>query len=157
MTEDYVRYYDLEEYLFNEVRQKFHQDGKLDAFDLFSIIIWKAERSKSKLAKRLIRQAGNLETAALQFSIALFQATTPKDRLVITMDSWGFYLPMASAILAVLWPDDFTVFDVRVCEELGDFENLNNLTTKSLWPRYLEYCDSVKRAVPQYCSLRRKG
>jgi hypothetical protein len=77
------------------------------------------------------------------------------------MESWGFYLPMASSILAVLWLEDFTVFDVRVCEELescklGDFRNLNNLITESLWPRYVEYCDAVRRAVPEQSSLRDK-
>ena len=32
MTEDYLRYYDLEQYLFVDVRRKFHRDHKLDAF-----------------------------------------------------------------------------------------------------------------------------
>ena len=80
---------------------------------------------------------------------------------MVVMEVWGFYLPMASAIITVLWPEDFTVYDIRACEQLdelgfGNFANLGNLSTKSLWPRYLEYCDAVKRAVPQYPSLRDK-
>lgn len=156
MTEDYLRYYDLETYLFEDVRERFHKDKQLDAFDLFSIIIWKAERAKSRLARRLIKQAGSLETAAEQFTRDLSAAETPRDRLHVAMKGWAFYLPMASAILSVLWPDEFTVYDVRACEELKNFNGLGNLTFDSLWPKYCAYCDAVRAAVPQYCDLRNK-
>jgi hypothetical protein len=59
MTNDYLKYYDLETYLFEDVRQRFHKQGKLDAFDLFSIIIWKANRARSKLAQRLAKKVGS--------------------------------------------------------------------------------------------------
>jgi hypothetical protein len=162
MTDDFLRYYDLETYLFVDVASKFNEHGKLDAFDLFSIIIWKANRAKSKLAKRLIAKAGNLENAAEQFTTALFQSNAPKQRLIIARDEWGFYLPTASAILSVLWPDDFTVFDYRVCEQLVslgqvDFSRIDNISsTERLWPKYEEYREAVKRAVPQYGTLREK-
>ena len=55
MTNDYLQYYDLESYLFDTVSQRFHKEGRLNAFDLFSIIVWKAERAKSRLAHRLIK------------------------------------------------------------------------------------------------------
>jgi hypothetical protein len=162
MTDSFLRYYDLETYLFEDVARRFQEDRKLDAFDLFSIIIWKAERAKSKLAKRLVAKVGNLEVAAEQFTKALFQATGPMQRLIVARDEWGFYLPMASAILSVLWPADFTVFDYRACEQLvllgeGDFSRLDNVgSTARLWPKYVQYCEAVKRAVPQYDSLRDK-
>jgi hypothetical protein len=161
MTEDYLSYYDLETYLFNTIHARFHKEQKLDSFDLFSIIIWKANRSKSKLAHRLIKKTRSLDAAADQFTHALFEADSHEARLKLAMESWGFYLPMASAILTVLWPDDFTVFDSRVCQELsllklGDFSNLGNLIVKNLWPKYCAYCEAVKKAVPQYSSLRDK-
>lgn len=162
MTGDFLRYYDLEAYLFVNVATRFKEHGKLDAFDLFSIIIWKAERAKSKLARRLIAKVGNLELAAEQFTTALFQAAGPLRRLIVARDEWGFYLPMASAILSVLWPLDFTVFDYRACEQvvsLGgmDFSRIDNIgSTVKLWPKYEEYREAVKRAVPQYDSLRDK-
>ena len=161
MTDDYLLYYDLESYLFNTACQRFHREKKLDAFDLFSIIIWKAERAKSRLARRLIMRAGSLEAAANHFTSALIEADSPKARFMVAVDAWEFYLPMASAILTVLWPEDFTVYDVRACQELeelgiGRFGNLGNLSTKALWPKYLEYCEAVRGAVPQYSSLRDK-
>ena len=161
MTDDYLAYYDLETYLFKTVHYRFHKEQKLDAFDLFSIIIWKANRAKSKLAHRLIKQAGSLEEAANQFTHSLYEAKSPESRLIMAMDCWGFYLPMASAILTVLWPEDFTVFDIRVCHELAsnqteDFSRLGNISAKRLWPKYCEYCEAVKRTVPQHRSLRDK-
>jgi len=41
------------------------------------------------------------------------------------MKEWDLALPMASAILSVCWPDDFTVYDYRVCESVKDFPELN--------------------------------
>lgn len=156
MTDDYLRYYDLEKYLFEDIHRRFHSEGKLDAFDLFSIIIWKANRSKSKLGRRLAKKAGSLESAATQFTSALFKAESPEARLLLTMKDWGFYLPMASSILTVLWPEEFTVFDVRVCDELGDFHALGNVKAERVWKGYRDYCDAVDRAVPGSLPLRDK-
>src|ERR1700678_4459765 len=114
VTTNFLRYYDLEQYLFGDVHEKFHRDHEIDAFDLFSIIIWKAQRAKSTLARRLakvpavIRECEcsakpRLEVAASLFTRALFEARSPEERLRIAMQDWGFYLPMASAILTVLW------------------------------------------------------
>jgi hypothetical protein len=161
MTKNYLRYYDLKTYLFEDVRRRFHKEKKLDAFDLFSIIIWKANRAKSTLALRLIVQAGSLEAAAAQYTGALFEAKSPEERLLLSMETWGVYLPMASAILTVLWPEDFTVFDIRVCAELayaemGDFMRLGNISPKRIWPRYCAYRKAVENAMPQQNLLRDK-
>ncbi len=156
MTEDYLRYYNLEAYLFEDVRQRFFRDGKLDAFDLFSIIIWKANRSKSILARRLIKKCGDLEVAADTFTAELFNASSPEERLLLAMKSWGFFLPMASSILSVLWPDVFTIYDIRVCQELDAFQKIGNLKPEKVWPEYCEYRDAVVKAVPADLLLRDK-
>lgn len=158
MTDGDLQYYDLESYLFATVHERFHREGKLDAFDLMSIVIWKAERAKSRIANRLIRkvQTGSLKDAAERFTRELFEARTAQERLIIAMEGWELYLPMASAILSVLWPEEFTVFDFRACEQLGEFGNLKNLNTRKLWPEYLRYREAVIRAVPECSSLRDK-
>ena len=156
MTDDYLRYYHLETYLFEDVRAHFFRDRKLNAFDLFSIIIWKANRAKSLLARRLVRKCGSLEAAAEQFTTELFDAPTAEARLLVAMGGWGFYLPMATAILSVLWPDEFTVYDVRVCNELGKFHSLGNVKADRVWDGYCEYRDAVNRAVAGHLVLRDK-
>jgi hypothetical protein len=64
---------------------------------------------------------------------------------------------MATAILSILWPDRFTVYDVRVCGQLGRF---GDLATQSrfdrIWPGYCEYLQAVNDAVPGPRSLREK-
>jgi len=51
---DGLRYYDLEAYLFEDVHKRFKTEGSIGAFDFFSIVIWKANRAKSRIAKRLL-------------------------------------------------------------------------------------------------------
>jgi hypothetical protein len=113
---DYRRYYDLEKYLFEEVHDRFHADGTISAFDFFSIVVWKANRAKSKIARIVLNkaEAADLDVAVGEISKALHCAESPKERLRILIEEWAFLLPMATAILTVLWPDEFTVFDVRV-------------------------------------------
>jgi hypothetical protein len=156
MTDDYLRYYNLEVYLFEDVHRRFHSQGKLDAFDLFSIIIWKANRSKSRLARMLAKKTGTVEAAATQFTSALFTVESAESRLLLAMKDWGFHLPIASSILTVLWPKEFTVFDVRLCDELGDFHALGNVKAERVWPGYCRYRDAVDRAVPGSLPLRDK-
>jgi len=58
----------------------------------------------------------------------LNKASRPRNRLQALLEKWEFLLPMASAILTVLYPTEFTVYDVRVCETLGEFGHLKNQT-----------------------------
>lgn len=156
---DYLRYYDLEAYLFQDVRRRFHVQGQLSAFDFFSIVIWKANRAKSAIAKRLLKKGGSddLDQVVGNLSRSLLEAGTPKERLRILMEDWGFLLPMASAVLTVLWPEDFTVYDVRACNELGRFRQLANWTRfDRVWPTYEEFREAVRAAGPAGLSLRDK-
>jgi hypothetical protein len=86
---------------------------------------------------------------------------SPEERLLLRIEIWGFYLPIASAILTVLWPEDFTVFDIRVCGELayaekGGFARLGNISPKRIWHRYCAYRKVVESAMPQQGMLRNK-
>jgi hypothetical protein len=130
----------------------------LSAFDFFCIVVWKANRAKSKAAKRLLAQGhSNLEDAVAALLGAINAATEQKQRLKVLIAEWGFRLPMASAILTVLFPEDFTIYDVRVCETLGDFADAQYKTRfDDLWSRYSEYLQAVKAAVDGQCSLRDK-
>lgn len=157
-TLDYTKYYDLENYLFHDISSRYQQEKMLGAHDFFCIIIWKANRSKSKIAKRLLAHGPytDLETAVRTLTQAISDASDNKGRLAVLIDRWEFRLPMASAILSVLFPEDFTVYDVRVCDILGDFHDAQNRTFEPLWERYALYVEQVRNAVPQKASLRDK-
>lgn len=156
---DYLRYYDLDRYLFEDVHRRFHDEGSLSAFDFFSIVIWKANRAKSRIANLLVKRAesGDLDKAVAELARSVSEADSPKDRLRVLMEDWGFSLPMASAVLAVLWPDDFTVYDVRVCGELDGFHRIGEWTRfDRIWTAYVEFCAAVRAAGPEDLSLRDK-
>ena len=155
---NYVSYYDLETYLFGEVSERYREDKTLSAFDLFCIVIWKANRSKSKVAKRLLAQGYlDLESAVTALVASINDIQDNEGWLRVLIDHWGFRLPMASAILAVLFPEEFTVYDVRVCEVLGDFKDAQYKTKyEALWQRYPDYVCRVKEEVPWIGALREK-
>jgi hypothetical protein len=158
METDYRKFYDIENYLFEEVSRRFSELGYLEAFDFFCIIIWKANRSKSKIAKRLLSKGHpDLNSAVIALTKSLAKAENRKARMKILFEDWGFLLPMASAILTVLYPMSFTIYDVRVCEELNDFDKLQNKTNfDSLWNGYEKFIAAVKEAKPSEYSLRDK-
>ena len=156
-TIDYLRYRDLERYLFSDVSRRFRREGSLGAFDLFSIVVWKANRAKSKVASRLMSkaQSRNLEAVSRKLTATIYKLDNDNQRLVCLRCEWGLGLPMASAILSVCYPRRFSVYDVRVCEELRKFKNLSNLTKRDrVWPEYKLFVAAVRKAAPTGLSLR---
>jgi len=157
---DYLQFYDIEDYLFKVVSTRYRQQKTLTAFDFFCIVIWKANRAKSKIAERLLAHDNgqtNLEAAVGVLIGAISEAKGHKTRLSVLIETWGFRLPMASAILTVLYPEDFTVYDIRVCDVLGDFKDAQYKTDFAmLWERYSAYVTAVRNAVPECSSLRDK-
>jgi hypothetical protein len=152
-----IQFYTLESYLFNTVHRRFAEQGYLGAFDFFCIVIWKANRAKTKVAKRLLGDnTKNLDDVVVELTKAIAAQKTPKDRMRFLMfGDIRFRLPMASAILTVLYPDEFTVYDYRVCETLGGFRNLTNLTTiDRVWEGYSAFKSAVISNSPAGLSLR---
>lgn len=159
----YHSYY-FEHYLFDEIRSRFHKQGCLSVEDFFCIVIWKSNRSKSYVAKRLLSSdegEKGLDKAVEALTRGLFALSNAelKERLRYLWESepWGFRLPTASAILTVLYPDDFTVYDSQVCDAVGDFHNLYNLTNfDNLWRGYEKYKCKVEESAPSELCLRDK-
>jgi hypothetical protein len=157
MTTDYIKYYDLENYVLTDVRDKFFRDGYLTAFDFFCIVIWKANRAKSKIAQRLLKHDPDIEQSVKKLTNKIFLANEYKQKMKILIEEFEFRLPMSSAILSLLYPDNFTVYDIRVCESLTDFKGLDNISNfENLWLGYTRYIDSVRKYEPQNLSLRDK-
>jgi hypothetical protein len=122
---DFRKFYDLETYLFTEACKHFAETGTITPFDFYCIIVWKSNRAKSKTKKRLAKLAGGtFGSAVATIAAELYESKSPEDRLRVMMEKWKFLLPMASAVLTVLYPDEFTIYDVRVCESIGDFHRL---------------------------------
>ena len=156
---DYSKFYNLENYLFRDVTKKFHDNGYIEALDFFCIIIWKANRAKSKIAKKLIEisKIDNLDNICKKLSSQINNSKLKEDKLRILLDNWKFRLPMASAILTVLYPDDFTVYDYRVCKILGKYQSLvNKIKIENMIKDYFRYIEDVNQEVKEKSLLRDK-
>src|SRR5437667_10417247 len=155
---DYRKYYHLEDYLFGEVTDRFRETGELSAFDFHCILIWKANRAKNRHVERLRRTRGQTYAESIESLVtALIECQTPKERLGVLMRDWRFRLPTASAILTVLYPEEFTVYDTRVCGQLRAFHKLaSRQFTDILWDNYCEFKAAVERSAPTDHCLRDK-
>jgi hypothetical protein len=152
---DYRKYYHLERYLFDEVSATFQATGNIEPADFYLIVIWKANRAKSKIKKKLIAKAGSFSAGVEAICQTLCAAPNAKARLNVLLSEWGFRLPMATAILTVLYPNEFTVYDIRVCDVLNAFHGLDSRAfSDALWSEYNRYIDAVRAAVPMSLDLR---
>ena len=139
---NYLKYYYLENYLFDEVRSNFKKRGYLLPEEFFCIVIWKANRSKTLIKKRLLKQRSILKEAVKELTSEIFKTSDNNKKLEIILNKWKFQLPMATAILTVLYPEEFTVYDVRVREQFNikDFSGRKGQIDKY----FSEYLSKVK-------------
>lgn len=115
---NHKKFYNLEEYLFQDVGQRFRKTQTLSVEDFFCVVIWKANRAKTNIKKKLSKTT-TLSESIRKLTSDVVQAKSPKEKLEVMIKKWKFGLPMATAILTVLYPEDFTVYDYRVREQLG--------------------------------------
>jgi hypothetical protein len=121
---DYLKYYFLEDYLLGEVRYNFcERKGVLLPEEFFSIVIWKANRAKTKMKDKFLVDGEivggeKLKDKVEKLTKLIYEEKDNYKKLDILL-SWGFRLPMATAILTILYPEEFTVYDVRVREQLS--------------------------------------
>jgi hypothetical protein len=62
-----------------------------------------------------------MDSAVCELTKGVAERSERADKLRYLLADWGFRLPMATAILTVLYPEEFTVYDTRVCALLGEF------------------------------------
>ncbi len=116
---------------------------------------WKAARARTRHLKRLT-VGRTFSQAAQELARDLRGAINDEERLRLLLSpSWSFALPTATAIVTVLYPERFTIYDIRVCDALGAFHGLGNRRwSEKTWPEYLRYIAQVRAAVPEGLNLR---
>jgi hypothetical protein len=151
---NYLTYYNLEEYLFTEVTNAFRDRGYLTPEEFFSIVIWKANRAKTSIKRKLAKRGRNLATAVEDLTRQIHKAASDEERLRILLSKdWAFGLATASAVLTVLYPDHFTVYDIRVRGQLN-FKDFSGRTDQS--ERYFKQYLPKVAAIPEAKALRDK-
>lgn len=145
----------VETNLFPALARRFQETGALTPFELWAILKWKANRASTFHLNRLgTGQAFVNKTGEL--AEKLHRANSDKDRMAILMEEpFRFRLSTASAILTVLYPDRFIVYDFRVCDQLGGFEELKHRRfSDGLWAAYCRYCLDAQRKAPDGLTMR---
>lgn len=136
-----VALYGVEGYLFEDVSRRFAQTGTLPPYDFFAIVIWKSNRTKTKIADGLTSTGKSVEALMREVS----EASEPEIKVSALLQVPGIGLAMASAILTVCYPEEFTVLDYRAWNTLcsSDVPGLPSqypVTTAE----YLQYCLACK-------------
>ncbi len=150
MSEDinYEKFYDLENYLFKDITNFFHLNGYLTGFQFYLILIWKANRAKFKNAQKILNKdkSKTFDEGVKILTYEIYKIKSNLDKIRILFD-WEFWIPTTSAILTVLYPKIFTIYDYRVSEyeELKIFKNLDNKTKEKKAKGYLEFIEAVKK------------
>ena len=154
-------YYNLENYVYGDVHDRFHGDGVLSAFDFLSIVNW-ARPNAALQAGNLLRRQGADDDNSLTGIVAhvtrqLARARSMRERGTILLDQARLPLWAASAVLAVLWPMDFARYDRRVRALLGGLDDVERFTGfDAIWEGYRVYCAELKERAPEAGSLREK-
>lgn len=153
---DYSKYHNLEKYIFNNLSRKFHKKGYLNSFEFFCIIIWKSNRSKSYIYKNLKKNdKRDIDKICKDLTSKLKKSSKNEEKIKLLLDK-GFKLPIASAILTVLYPKTFTIYDKRVCENSRLKRYLKIKNKKLLVKDYFKFLEDVKKMVPCKKNLRDK-
>lgn len=144
--------YRLEEYLFQRVSHRFAEEQTLTPFDFFAIIIWKSNRVKTNVKKGL-DDAGKTVQALMEKVVA---AHNPEDKVKLLTEIDGIGIRVASAVLAVCYPSQFTVLDYRAWDTLSTCK-IDGLpgSIPATPTAYVQYCEAcLDLAQKQGISLR---
>ena len=144
--------YNLEDYLFRVVSPRFEEEQTLSRYDFYAIVTWKSNRTKTKIRSGLASCGKSVSSLMGEVS----RASTPSEKVEALLQVWGIGLALASAILTVCYPEEFTVLDYRAWETLRE-EAIDDLPER--YPQeveeYLQYCRACQRlAVERSLSLR---
>ena len=136
---EYLKYYWLEEYLEKKVRPAFYKNHYLNEEQFFTIIFWKSKRPRKRKRKYLSNEK------IVELTSNIYKEQSEEGKLKILLNQHGINIAMASAILSVLYPDDFTVYDINV-REIINYPDISTLSLERKVDRYLnEYVPMVRK------------
>lgn len=140
----YLKYYWLESYLFGEVRRNFQKQHYLTPEEFFAIVIWKSNRSKTNVRRGIV--ASNQTVQKITEGIYTAKTRSEKVKWLTKIKFIG--IPLASAILTVCYPHQFTVLDYRVWGVLQRAKKVSGRQPTTI-EKYLEYADACKKYAKQ--------
>lgn len=158
--EGFLKYYRLDNGMFDGVKRRFEDNGLVDHVDIMSILFWKSLKSKSVVTKKLIIRFGSLEDAARSISMYLSNPNVTDYQRFVYLTKMGLKLQAVTAILTVLFPERFIMYSTSI-HELPEFKNFMRLDyipadLEFYWEMYRAYISEVIWNTPAQLSLRQK-
>jgi hypothetical protein len=139
---DYLCFYEFssEAHLFRKVNGNFRKNCCLTAEEFFAVIIWKSNRSKTRIRDGILRSGKSIPQITQGMHLAA--GSERKMEALLAIDGVG--IPIASAVLTVCYPDEFTVVDYRARAAIAA---LWPAKTKSIAPDPTQYVKGYLRYV----------
>lgn len=130
----YIELYGDENYLFKVVGPTVKERGYFMFSEFYKICMWKSARQK----QRYLKNKDSVE----QTSKEAFAEKDERRKMEILCKLNGVSVPMASALLTIVYPDKYAVIDIRCLEMLKKLDcNLGSYPSLSIW---LEYLDTMR-------------
>ena len=132
-----------EELAFNagsRIRQRKSTDIKSD---LKSIVEWKSPRSVHYICKN------EVEKVQAAIDVVISRPEDVPGAVSALTELIGVGIPVASAILTTMFPDQYTVIDFRALEALG-----HDQAGIEFYRQYLEFCRSQAKALADHERIR---
>ena len=127
----YVRQYDPEKYLFEDIGPRVKERGYFKFSEFYEICMWKSVRPK----KKYLKNKNSIE----KMSGEAFLEKDDVKQIKILCKLNGVGVPIASALLTVVYPEKYAVIDIRCLkilksnnEVIGAYPSFKN------WKKYLE-------------------
>jgi thermostable 8-oxoguanine DNA glycosylase len=90
--------------------------GNLAVEDMLLIVKWKTGLLRKDYCKRIVKSIGKIRSA---INMVRGDEARTETALQMLCEVHGVGLPLASAMLAVCYPDRYAILDFRVLDELG--------------------------------------
>ena len=139
----------LERSIFSELSNKVRSSGELEPDDFFKICEWKSTRTKTLVRTNPHEHIRDVTRLAFSSRESL--------RVPLLCILNGVRVPTASAILTVWQPNEYTVYDVRVCDAMLSLSHklLTDQVVEDARKSYSKYLDVARKiAIELQVSLR---
>jgi thermostable 8-oxoguanine DNA glycosylase len=107
----YIRLYDIEYTLFNIIGPAVKKRGYLTFYDFYKICMWKTRRAKNRYLKN--------QNCVEQIAKLAFLEKDENKKMKILCQFDGVSVPVASAILTIVYPEEYGIIDIRCLEMLN--------------------------------------
>lgn len=134
----FIEEYNIEKQLFKK-GQQIRAKGWMSKYEFMSICLWKSRRPKQLYLQ-------NTEGQIKAITSKAFSEDDERAKIEHLIQLKGVETPTASALLSVVYPDEYPIIDIRCVSALKELNYINWTTiTSSSWVKYLEIVRGIAK------------